>query len=160
MHFYCRHVFPLISSSTIFYKDQEVYVLYIPRGEELFLMALPECLYSLEEACELSSDVVRTLEFCHESLTKCFENQENHSSLDHFFNLFFTRTLNENERNDLISKSGSELRNCVKNSWCEFETIAPAAHFIKLPRDAQIQIDAALNEMEAMDYRDWVNFSF
>ncbi|XP_048515157.1 protein inturned isoform X3 [Athalia rosae] len=26
---------------------------------------------------------------------------------------------------------------------------------IQLPRDAQIQIDAALNEMEAMDYRNW-----
>ena len=42
---------------------------------------------------------------------------------------------------------------------CEFETILPAAHLIRLSRDAQIQIDAALNEMEAMDYRDWVCYS-
>ncbi|XP_043283272.1 protein inturned isoform X2 [Venturia canescens] len=155
-----NHMLPEITgstpqTSTIFHAGQQVYVLYIPRGEELFLMALPESSYSLQEACMLSRGVVQTLEFCYQSLTKCFENEENHSSLDHFFNLFFTPSSNEIDCNDVVSKSANELSNFCKNNRCEFETIFPAAHFIKLPRDAQIQIDAALNEMEAMDYRDW-----
>jgi len=39
----------------------------------------------------------------------------------------------------------------------KFRSAFSVANFIQLPRDAQIQIDAALSEMEAMDYRDWVN---
>lgn len=38
----------------------------------------------------------------------------------------------------------------------KFRSAFSIASFIQLPRDAQIQIDAALSEMEAMDYRDWV----
>jgi len=38
----------------------------------------------------------------------------------------------------------------------KFRSAFSVASFIQLPRDAQIQIDAALSEMEAMDYRDWV----
>lgn len=38
----------------------------------------------------------------------------------------------------------------------KFRSAFSVANFIQLPRDAQIQIDAALSEMEAMDYRDWV----
>jgi len=38
----------------------------------------------------------------------------------------------------------------------KFRSAFSVASFIRLPRDAQIQIDAALSEMEAMDYRDWV----
>lgn len=52
--------------------------------------------------------------------------------------------------NDLKTDQFSTLRGS------DFEDTLPAARFVQLPRDAQIQIDAALNEMEAMDYRDWV----
>lgn len=38
----------------------------------------------------------------------------------------------------------------------KFRSAFSVANLIELPRDAQIQIDAALSEMEAMDYRDWV----
>ena len=40
---------------------------------------------------------------------------------------------------------------------CDFNFLLQAVQSIQLPRDAQIQVDAALSEMEAMDYRDWVD---
>ena len=150
----------LFFSSTIFHNDEEIHIIYIPRGEELFLMAIPEYLHSLREASELVTDIARTLDFSYQTLTKCFSNDDNHESLDHFFHLIFTRLLNNSEipGNASTLRSGIDITNRVKNrESCEFESILPAAQFIHLPRDAQIQIDAALNEMEAMDYRDWVS---
>lgn len=41
----------------------------------------------------------------------------------------------------------------------KFRSAFSVASFIQLPRDAQIQVDAALSEMEAMDYRDWVHYN-
>lgn len=123
-------------------------------------MALPDSWCSLEEASEQSADIVRTLEFSYQSLARCFADQDNHPSLDHFFYLVFARLSNgiKNSDNLAPSRSAPDLHDAPINSAkCEFESIVPAAHFIHLPRDAQIQIDAALNEMEAMDYRDWVS---
>lgn len=100
-------------------------------------------------------DIVRTLEFTYQSLTKCFTPAENHSSLDHFFILFIHRLINikdtDARKNLLKSENGTEN---IENF--KFRSAFSVASFIQLPRDAQIQIDAALSEMEAMDYRDWV----
>ena len=63
----------------------------------------------------------------------------------------FRKSCNENNssthQNITIENIAQEIK---------FETTIPAAQFVRLPRDAQIQIDAALNSLEAMDYRDWV----
>lgn len=51
-----------------------------------------------------------------------------------------------------------EPQNTTENTEnYKFRSAFSVASFIQLPRDAQIQIDAALSEMEAMDYRDWVH---
>lgn len=52
-------------------------------------------------------------------------------------------------------KKSTDSSNDAADS-CNFETILSAAQLIRLPKEAHIQIDSALNEMEAMDYRDWV----
>jgi len=53
-----------------------------------------------------------------------------------------------------IKKKPQNSTESVENY--KFRSAFSVASFIQLPRDAQIQIDAALSEMEAMDYRDWV----
>lgn len=104
-------------------------------------------------------DIVRTLEFTYQSLTKCFTPAENHSSLDHFFILFIHRLINikdsfkDTDAKKNLLKSENSTEN-IENF--KFRSAFSVASFIQLPRDAQIQIDAALSEMEAMDYRDWV----
>lgn len=98
---------------------------------------------SKQEAFELVQDILRCLNFTYENLTKCFSDEKNHFYLDHFFYMFFSRLLSN-------KKNINEIR---QN---DFNFLQPAAYTIYLPQDAQIQIDTALSEMEAMDYRDWV----
>ncbi|KAK2587178.1 hypothetical protein KPH14_002926 [Odynerus spinipes] len=145
-------------STTVHISGEEMNVVYIPCNEELFLIALPEKCCSLQEAVMLSADIVRTLEFTYQSLTKCFTNQENHDYIDHFFFLILQRLLGikNSEDNTDNPKSETDLQSFTRNlENYKFKSTFSVAHFIHLPRDAQIQIDAALNEMEAMDYRDW-----
>lgn len=62
----------------------------------------------------------------------------------------------KDDRND-AGKHTVELENSVESREnYKFRSAFSVANFVQLPRDAQIQIDAALSEMEAMDYRDWV----
>lgn len=114
---------------------------------------------SLEEAISLSGDIVKTLEFTYQSLTKCFTSEENQSSLDHFFILIVQRLLDVKSyaNNAGLSSSCMEIHNDIESMESyKFRSTFSVANFIELSRDAQIQIDAALSEMEAMDYRDWV----
>ncbi|KAL2738786.1 protein inturned [Vespula squamosa] len=145
-------------STTVHIAGEEMHIVYTPCNEELLLIALPEKCCSLEEANMLSADIVKTIEFTYQSLTKCFTNQENYDSIDHFFFLIIQRLLDikNSEDNTNSSKSEIDLQCCTRNlENYKFKSSFSVAHFVHLPRDAQIQIDAALNEMEAMDYRDW-----
>ncbi|KAF7384454.1 hypothetical protein HZH68_014066 [Vespula germanica] len=145
-------------STTVHIAGEEMHIVYTSCNEELLLIALPEKCCSLEEAGMLSADIVKTLEFTYQSLTKCFTNQENYDSIDHFFFLIIQRLLDikNSEDNTNSSKSEIDLQCCTRNlENYKFKSSFSVAHFVHLPRDAQIQIDAALNEMEAMDYRDW-----
>ena len=109
---------------------------------------------SKQEALELVEDIIRCLEFLYENLSKCFSNENNHSYLDHLFYIFFSRLFQDKSKihkaNSDNKQFSSELRQC------DFHFLKPAAYAIYLPQEAQIQIDTALSEMEAMDYRDWV----
>ncbi|XP_011298415.1 protein inturned [Fopius arisanus] len=144
-------------STTISVGSEEIHVLYCLRGDELFLMAIPGRWYSLEESLELIRETARTLEFMFQSLNRCFSNEEHHQVLDHLFCLIFTNLLSFREWGDPLLATGEilPLELPQGRGTCEFEGVIGAAQMVNLPRDAQIQIDAALNEMEAMDYRDW-----
>lgn len=105
---------------------------------------------------ELSTDIMCSLAFTHENLTKCFVKEENHLYLDHFFYLFFSR-LYKDKQSNINSTENSKTSSSIGDiRQSNFDFLLPAATYVQLPRDAQIQIDAALSEMEAMDYRDWV----
>lgn len=87
------------------------------------------------------------LEFTYGNLTQCFTSVDNHSSLDHLLFLICQRIQLKKSSSDVVNDT-TETQN--------FSTILPCAQLIRLPKEAHIQIDSALNEMEAMDYRDWV----
>lgn len=94
-------------------------------------------------------------------MTKCFTSEENQSSLDHFFILIIQQLLDIKSyaKNLELTNSCMEIHNNIENiESYKFRSAFSVANFIELSRDAQIQIDAALSEMEAMDYRDWVCF--
>nr|XP_034172113.1 protein inturned isoform X1 [Osmia lignaria] len=144
-------------STTIQVAKEEIHIVYIPRNDKLLLIALPKKCCSLEEAVNLSADIVRTLEFTYQSLTKCFTSQENQTSLDHFFILIIQRLLDmKSYTNNTQLSTCFEMHNDIESMESyKFRSAFSVANFIELSRDAQIQIDAALSEMEAMDYRDW-----
>lgn len=92
-------------------------------------------------------------------MTKCFASQENQSSLDHFFTLIMHRlvTVKDSCEDTDVRRNPTTLQSSAENTEnYKFRSAFSVASFIQLSRDAQIQIDAALSEMEAMDYRDWV----
>ncbi|GAB1864614.1 Protein inturned [Camponotus japonicus] len=145
-------------STTIRIGEKETHVVYTSRDDELLLITLPDKCCTSQEAVKIMEDIVRTLEFTYQSLTKSFTPAENHSSLDHFFILFIHRLINikdsfkDTDAKKNLLKSENSTEN-IENF--KFRSAFSVASFIQLPRDAQIQIDAALSEMEAMDYRDW-----
>lgn len=117
------------------------------------------CSCTSQEIVEITEDIVRTLEFTYQSLTKCFTFVENQSSLDHFFTLIVHRLtgIKDSYRDADVKKNSAKLESTTESMEnYKFKSVFSVASFIQLPRDAQIQIDAALSEMEAMDYRDWV----
>ncbi|XP_071626362.1 protein inturned isoform X2 [Temnothorax longispinosus] len=145
-------------STTVHVGEEEMHIAYISRDDELLLIALPGKCCTSQEIVKITEDIVRTLEFTYQSLTKCFTSVENQSSLDHFFTLIVHRLTSikdfckdaDVKKNLTKPENGTES---VENY--KFRSAFSVASFVQLPRDAQIQIDAALSEMEAMDYRDW-----
>ncbi|XP_011694656.1 PREDICTED: protein inturned [Wasmannia auropunctata] len=146
-------------STTVHIGEEEMHIAYTSRDDELLLIALPGKCCSPQEIVKITEDIVRTLEFTYQSLTKCFTSVENQSSLDHFFMLIMRRLMNiKDSCKDADVKTNSanpqnESAESLENY--KFRSAFSVASSIQLPRDAQIQIDAALSEMEAMDYRDW-----
>lgn len=61
--------------------------------------------------------------------------------------------------NDLFSMTSIALcHNSISysaSSNISFENALLEPHYVPLPKEAQLRIDEALNEMEAMDYREW-----
>ncbi|KAG7201957.1 hypothetical protein KM043_004661 [Ampulex compressa] len=146
-------------SSTVRIEEEDVHIVYIPQDDELLLIAFPEKCCSLEEAVKISRDIIRVLEFKYQSLPKCFNVADNQASLDHFFILIFCRLLNMKHSSDGsdTSKHNASLQCDIENMEnYKFKSTFSVTNYVQLPRDAQIQIDAALSEMEAMDYRDWI----
>ncbi|EFN82858.1 PDZ domain-containing protein 6 [Harpegnathos saltator] len=158
-----NHLLPSITgpqpvSTTVYIGEEKMHIVYTSHDDELLLIALPERWCTVQEAVKITEDVVRMLEFTYQSLTKCFTTSENQSSLDHLFILIMHRLINiKDSSNDIEAKKHMvEPQNTVENTEnYKFRSAFSVANFIQLPRDAQIQIDAALSEMEAMDYRDW-----
>jgi hypothetical protein len=110
---------------------------------------------------EVSMDIVCTLSFENESISTCFAKEDNHLYLDHFFYLFFFRLYKDKMIfNKINSENLKSNVNANDLSKYDFSFLLPTVNLVQLPRDAQIQIDAALSEMEAMDYRDWVEQLF
>ncbi|XP_022920612.1 protein inturned [Onthophagus taurus] len=124
--------------TTFLYKNTLTHVVYQNYDRNVLLFMLPDRGASKREIKLIHADVIRNLEFTFGSIDRCFSNEENFKRLDHFFLLFFQRMLEFNER----------------SNYC-FENLLNGVAYMSLPNEVQMQIDDALTEMEASDYRDW-----
>lgn len=144
--------------STIFYNKQLAYIVYSRFSNKLILLMLPENRSSINEAILINNEIIRMLQFMYQTIDKCFENPAYKDQLNHFFSMFFARLLSNGVWSS--SDQNGDLANLkIKSQESippQFEELLPAARLITLSDDAQMQIDDALTELEASDYREWV----
>lgn len=151
---------PTITTAVI--NKTLTHVTYFPQNEKLLLLSFPDIRCSSYEALQTTKELIRCLEFCYESLEKCFTTERFVTQLDRFFSRFFARLLTSGTW--YAAPQQVELQELsvkvIKPGPVQFENLLGGAQYISLPREAQMQLDDALNELEASDYRDWVSNIF
>ncbi|KAK3909822.1 Protein inturned [Frankliniella fusca] len=132
------------------------------RGAFLTLFQLiPDISHSTPRRCSICEaekqchELVKFLQFTYKSLSRCFSS-EDHLALNHIISVFLSRIL--------LSDKWAEILDCAtyRNimgtetffTQPQFEVILQAAHQLPLPREAQVQIDDALSELESNDIGD------
>lgn len=115
-----------------------------PLENRLFLLMLPENCATKQEVLLINNQLLRFLQFTYQSVNKALETESLKTEIDSFFARFFSGKLKLNNRPSAEAQ-------------ISFEKVLPAATFLHLPKEAQLQIDDALTELEASDYREWVS---
>lgn len=146
--------------TSIKYKEKLAHVVYTNFNQYLFLLMLPDNRVTNHEIVLINDEIIRVLEFTYGSLEKGFTSEHNVAQIDLFFARFFVTVLSDGEWRTI--RSFMELEGNISSlpSKCRkyhFEDIVPAVPTLVLPDEAQMQIDDALAELEASDYRDWVS---
>ncbi|CAG9826275.1 unnamed protein product [Diabrotica balteata] len=143
--------------TTIKCNGQLTNVVFTNDEKNLLLLMLPDNRVSKQEILLLNNEIIRLLKFCYETIDKCFTTEKYLPQVDHFFSKFFARTLSSGLWSTAQQSLALEnLESKAKEvSPCQFEDLMPVAPTLCLPDEAQLQIDDALSELEASDYRDW-----
>lgn len=145
--------------TSIKYKNHLAHVVYTNFNNNLFLLMLPDEYVTCQEIILINDEIIRFLQFTYGSVEKGFTSEHNVTQIDLFFIRFFSRILNNGEWRTIKSFLESEAKLSFKMTTLRkyhFEDIIPAVPTLVLPDEAQMQIDDALAELEASDYREWV----
>ncbi|CAH1108747.1 unnamed protein product [Psylliodes chrysocephalus] len=140
--------------STIKCNGQRANVVFTNIDKKLFLLMLPENKITQKEILLLNNEIIRLLKFSYEHLDKCFTSEKYLQQVDNLFFKLFARTLS-NGLWSTTEQFGAMDNSDAKNNSPQFEHAMPVAPSLCLPYEAQVQIDDALSELEASDYRDW-----
>ncbi|NXM72145.1 INTU protein, partial [Serilophus lunatus] len=137
-----------IISSSLFLCEKLVQVVYWKESDKLLVIGLPEENVPLPQLRNMIEDVVRTLTFMYCSLDSAFCQVENVSRLDHFFNLFFQRTLQPGRLKPSASPRAQHYETCS----AVFLDGLPGLRWLTLPQEIKMEIDTALSDLEAADF--------
>lgn len=135
--------------STVLYSGKLINVTYTQRVNDLLLLAFPNDEVDLFAAKKVIVDIVRVLEFLYGSLKSCFTKPNNVDKLDCIFSRIFVSLLGDSKRDVNAEKKSGNINS--------FEYIL-GAHAISLPLEVKVQVDDAITELEAADYREWVRY--
>lgn len=133
--------------STVLFNNNLVNITYAIYNNDLLLIAFPNKQVDIFQAKKTVKDVVRIIEFLYGSLKACFTKPNNIDKLDGLFSRIFVSILYDK---GLLK----EDREMVEKGEC-FEKVL-GAHSVVLPLEVRVQINDALTELEAADYREWV----
>lgn len=136
------------TSSTVLFNNTLINVAYASYYNDLLLFAMPNKFMDLFATKRIIGDVVKMLEFLYGSLKSCFTKPNNVDKLDGLFARSFVTLLNGNG-------SAADKNLNIKTQTTFEDMLAP--HSVSLPLDVKIQIDDAITELEAADYREWVS---
>ncbi|XP_053604737.1 protein inturned [Plodia interpunctella] len=129
-------------TSTVFYSECLINVTYTTNYGDLLLVAFPNKYVNVFSAKKLINDIVRMLKFLYGSLKSCFTKPNNVDKLDGIFSRVFVSVLH-----GVTDREGNVRK---------FEDLL-AAHSVTLPLDVRVQVDDAITEIEAADYREWTD---
>lgn len=139
-------------STAVLHNGSLLNVTYISQNQDLFLVAFPNKVVDIFASTKIVQDVVKLIELLYGSLRACFTRLNSIDKLDIMFTRMFIVILGEINKKSTVGDVG------IKSSDWYFENILPAAQSVMLPLEAKIQVDDALTELEAADYREWVRF--
>lgn len=138
------------TNSTVLHNNTFINVTYTLHYNDLLLVAFPNKDIDLFGAKKVIADIVRLLEFLYGSLKSSFTKPNNVDKLDSLFARMFV--------NLIINNKGNK-DDGIGNVGLYFEDML-AAHSVPLPLEVKVQVDDAITELEAADYREWVNKFF
>ncbi|XP_039755046.1 protein inturned [Pararge aegeria] len=131
--------------STVLHKNQLINITYAPNCNDLLLVAIPNDKIDVFASKRIINDIVKVLELLYGSLKTCFTKPNNVDKLDSLFSRIFVSLL-----------FGSKNKDKIDHINATFEDIL-AARTVSLPLEVKIQVDDAITELEAADYREWTD---
>ncbi|XP_075975543.1 inturned planar cell polarity protein [Anticarsia gemmatalis] len=134
------------TNSTVLHNNTLINVTYTSHYNDLLLIAFPNKEVDLFAAKKVITDIVRLLEFLYGTLKTCFTKPNNVDKLDGLFSRIFVMLMFNKVKTDDSSR----------NVGVYFEDML-AAHTVTLPLEVKVQVDDAITELEAADYREWTD---
>lgn len=131
--------------STVLFSGKLINVTYTQEVNDLLLLAFPNNEVDLFAAKKVIADVVRMLKFLYGSVKSCFTKPNNVDKLDSLFSRIFMSLLSDPKRDTRKTKDSNHFEDLL------------GAHTVSLPLEVKVQVDDALTELEAADYREWVS---
>ncbi|KAF7272761.1 hypothetical protein GWI33_014470 [Rhynchophorus ferrugineus] len=144
-----------LCNSRVLFKDKLAHVVYTQINNHLLLLMLPDMCVSIKEVTKMNQELIRYLEFIFESVSRCF--LQDVKQLDSLFLRYFVRILNGckwTTTKDFFENFDVVERD-LKKAESFFDEVMLVVPTLSLHDDALMQIDDALAELEASDYREW-----
>ncbi|XP_063381491.1 protein inturned [Cydia fagiglandana] len=132
-------------TSTVLHNSTLINIAYMSHYNDLLLVAFPNKEVDLFAAKRVIIQITRMLEFLYGSLKTCFTKPNNVDKLDSLFSRIFISLLFSNMDKDTDKSNGLYVEDVL------------AAHCITLPLEVRIQVDDAMTELQAADYREWTD---
>lgn len=144
-------------TSSVYYKGKLAHVVYVQLEKKLVLFLFPDDQVSVREAVFMSTELIRFFEFSFGSLDKCFTDEAYAKQVDRILSRYFARILCNSDwatMPQFMEYQNNQDRPSGQSN-CLFEDVMPVVPTLKLHDNAVMQIDDALSELEASDYREW-----
>ncbi|XP_019754086.1 protein inturned isoform X1 [Dendroctonus ponderosae] len=139
--------------SCIMHKDKLLHVVYTRRSSRLLLFMLPDERASSKEVVLMNAELLSFLEFTFGDVDRGLSEQQDQVDLVLF--RYFAKLICNDDWTTIEQFLEYQPNLSPNPNSCSFEGIMPVVPTLKLHDEAITQLDEALTELEASDYREW-----